>query len=226
MLMSSCGGPRRIRHHGRSSRRRHGNSRDLRESDESLVDPSDALKAWVLVGRSALERTARTYRATITYKDLAEEVQSVSGIRTKRLLQHWIGHVLGAVSNGCHAAGEPLLSSLCVRADGTVGPGYAIAVVDNLGGEPPDDLDMHAAIERLNCYRHFGAVLPEDGGSPALTQQVAAARNRKQRQTSPRSRHGRFVRRAISCCPYPGSATTVHRIMRPRHRIPHRCQGP
>lgn len=156
-----------------------------RESDESLVDPSDALKAWVLVGRSALERTARTYRATITYKDLAEEVQSVSGIRTKRLLQHWIGHVLGAVSNGCHAAGEPLLSSLCVRADGTVGPGYAIAVVDNLGGEPPDDLDMHAAIERLNCYRHFGAVLPEDGGSPALTQQVAAARNRKQRQTSP-----------------------------------------
>jgi hypothetical protein len=117
-----------------------------------------------------------TYHATITYKDLAEEVQATSGIRTRRLLQNWIGDVLGTVAEDCHQAGEPLLSALCVRADGTVGPGYGKAVVDNFGGDPPDDLDMHAAVERLECHRFFGAQLPADGGSPALTPLVAAAR--------------------------------------------------
>jgi hypothetical protein len=156
-----------------------------RERDQSPVAFSDAIGAWVVAARPALERTARKYRALITYKELAEEVQSVSGIRTKSLMTNWIGDVLGAVSRGCHAIGEPLLSSLCVRADGTVGPGYAIAVVENFGGEPPEDLDMHAANERLSCYRHFGAELPSDGGTPALTPQVAAARTRVRRQTSP-----------------------------------------
>jgi hypothetical protein len=156
-----------------------------REVDETRVEFSDAIDAWVVVARPALERTAREYRALITYKALAEEVQSESGIRTKKLLTHWIGNVLGTVAHNCHVAGEPLLSAFCVRADGTVGPGYAKAVVENYGGEPPEDLDMHAAIERFNCHRHFGAELPPDGGSPALTPQVAATRNRLHRQTSP-----------------------------------------
>jgi hypothetical protein len=156
----------------------------FREADKSAVSSSDALTAWVLQARPALERTARTYHATITYKDLAEEVQAKSGIRTRRLLQHWIGDVLGTVARDCHAAGEPLLSALCVRSDGSVGPGYAVAVVENFGGEPPDDLDMHAAKERLRCYRYFGAELPADGGRPALTKQVAAARSRAKRQPS------------------------------------------
>ena len=101
-------------------------------------------------------------------------MQLASGIRTTRLLQHWIGDVLGTVSRDCHKAGEPLLSALCVRTtDGSVGPGYGIAVVENFGGEPPDDLDMHAAEERLQCYQYFGAELPPDGGKPALTKQLA-----------------------------------------------------
>jgi hypothetical protein len=156
-----------------------------REIDKSAVSGPDALVAWVERARPALERTAKTYHATITYKELSEEVQSQSGIRTRRLLQHWIGNVLGTVASECHTAGEPLLSALCVRADGTVGPGYAIAVVENLGGEPPEDLDMHAAHERFNCYQYFGAMMPADGGRPALTKQVAAARLRARRQTSP-----------------------------------------
>lgn len=149
-----------------------------REEDDVEVSPADALAAWVLEARPVLERTARTYRATITYKELSEEVQVASGVRTKRLLQHWIGTVLAVIAVDCHKAGEPLLSALCVRSDGTVGPKYAAAVIESFGGEAPEDLDMHAAEERFRCYEYFGALLPEDGGSPALTQQVAAARSR------------------------------------------------
>lgn len=156
-----------------------------RVSDQSAVEPSLALLEWVKVARPALHRTAMTYHATITYKDLAEEVQTTSGIRTRRLIQHWIGDVLGTVAKQCHQAGEPLLSALCVRADGTVGPGYGKAVVENFGGDPPDDLDMHAAVERLECHRFFGAQLPVDGGSPALTAQVAAARRRAAKRIAP-----------------------------------------
>lgn len=156
-----------------------------REIDKTAVSASDALIAWVRQARPALERTAKTYHATITYKELAEEVQSESGIRTRRLLQHWIGDVLGAVAHDCYAAGEPLLSALCVRADGSVGPGYGIAVVENFGGEPPVDRDIHAAEERFKCYEHFGAAMPEDGGRPSLTKQIAAARLRATRRVSP-----------------------------------------
>jgi hypothetical protein len=156
-----------------------------RELGGTSVSSSDALAAWVDKARPALERTAKTYRATITYKELAEEVQTESGIRTRQLLQHWIGDVLGTVARDCHAADEPLLSALCVRADGSVGPGYGIAVVENFGGEPPEDLDIHAAEERFKCYGHFGARLPADGGRPALTRQVAAARLRSNRRPSP-----------------------------------------
>jgi hypothetical protein len=147
-------------------------------ADDSAVDVDDARAAWVAVARPALERTAGTYHATITYAELAEEVQEGSGIRTRRLLQNWIKDVLGSVATTCHQNGEPLLSSLCVRADGSVGPGYAKSVVEIFGGAAPEDPDMHAAEERLKCYRHFGANLPADGGTAALTPQVAAARKR------------------------------------------------
>jgi hypothetical protein len=148
------------------------------------VTSKEALAAWVVEARPALERTARIYHATITYKELSEEVQSAAGIRTRRLLQYWIGDVLGTVARNCHESGEPLLSALCVRSDGSVGPGYAIAVAENFAGEQPDDLDMHAAEERLRCYRFFGADLPSDGGVPVLTKQVVAARSLARRRVS------------------------------------------
>jgi hypothetical protein len=43
--------------------------------------------------------------------------------------------VLGTVAEACHARGEPLLSALCVHADGTVGPGYATALANAYGIE-------------------------------------------------------------------------------------------
>ncbi|MGC8474019.1 MAG: hypothetical protein ACP5PW_06385 [Candidatus Dormibacteria bacterium] len=123
---------------------------------------------------------ARTYRATIRYSELAEEVQEKTGVRTRMLMHYWIGEVLGRVSHDCRAKGEPLLSALCVDAGGSVGPCYG-ALIAELEGMAPSDADDHAAEERLYCYRHFGATLPPDGGRPALTPQMLARRRRERR---------------------------------------------
>jgi hypothetical protein len=100
-------------------------------------------------------------------------------------MMHWIGGVLGKVAQECLRRGEPILSSLCVHQNGTVGEGYGIAV-KWVYGTAPDDLDDHAANERLACYRHFGAVLPPDGGRAALTPQIEARRDRAAAQRSER----------------------------------------
>ena len=92
-----------------------------RESDGSAVDFATALAAWTAAARPALVRTAQTYRDTLSYKELSEEVQVVSGIRTKMLPWHWIGRVLGSVARESHQRGEPMLSALCVHEDGTIG---------------------------------------------------------------------------------------------------------
>jgi hypothetical protein len=148
-----------------------------RQGDRTPVEFADALAEWTAAAIPILERVARTYHGTITYQELGEQVQEATGIRTRMLLRYWIGRVLGGVARTSHGRGHPILSALCVRGNGTVGAGYAEAVAENYG-EAPDDIEMHAAVERLRCYRHFGAVLPPGGGEPALTPQVAVLRAR------------------------------------------------
>lgn len=145
-------------------------------SDDSPVLMEDAKRTWVSAARQALEGVAGSYHGVVNYGDLAEELQSVSGIRTRRMTHSWIGDVLDEVSRQCHRNGEPLLSALCVRQDGSIGAGYSIVLAEAYGGATPDDLEMAAAEERLRCYRHFGAPMPADGGSPALTPAIAAKR--------------------------------------------------
>jgi hypothetical protein len=147
----------------------------------------DARVAWVPIARESLVRAAGTYNAFVTYSDLAEELQNKSGIRTKQLVHYWIGKVLGVVSNDCHRLNEPLLSSLCVQQNGSVGASYGVALDETYGGSRPDDLDMAAAEERLKCYGHFGAQMPADGGRPALTPVLAATRSRKATATRART---------------------------------------
>ena len=80
-------------------------------------------------GRSGafhLLTVAQTYNSFVTYSELAERLQTVTGVRTRMLMHYWIGDVLGAVARRCHELGEPLLSSLCVHADQTVGSGYGV----------------------------------------------------------------------------------------------------
>lgn len=149
-----------------------------RVSDNAAVDFSTAKQAWSSAAREVLVRMAREYHSYITYGELAEEVQDRSGIRTRSQMRNWIGSVLGKVAEGCRSRDEPPLTSLCVHQDGTVGVGYAF-VLELAREKIPDDLESHAAQARLNCYRFFGADLPADGGRPALTAKVAAARNKR-----------------------------------------------
>src|ERR1039457_1294691 len=123
-----------------------------RISDNSPVDSQEAVLAWTAAALRALERVARRYRATITYKELAAYVQEATGIRTRVLMMNWIGLVLDGASRESHRRGQPMLSALCVHADGTVGDGYGQAIAENYGCEPPRDLDLHAAQDRIRCY--------------------------------------------------------------------------
>jgi hypothetical protein len=158
--------------------------------DASLRKASDvgsdaARNAWATAAREILLVAAKRYHSVVTYKELAREVQQQTRIRTNQLMHYWIGDVLGRVSAECSRRGEPLLSALCVNAEGSVGPGYALAVVAATGVEP-GDLDDHAAHERLACHRYFAAPdLPPDGGVPALTPKLRATRERARRAKSP-----------------------------------------
>jgi hypothetical protein len=147
-----------------------------RIADGSPVEWSDAIAQWAQVGRPVLERVAQTYGSYVTYQEMAELVQEAAGITTGVPFRHWIGAVLGELSR-LEQPDEPLLTSLVVRADGTIGEGYIIPIRER-GEAEPADLELHAATERLRCYRHYGAELPPDGGRPALTKAVAAKRAR------------------------------------------------
>ncbi len=138
----------------------------LRYANATTVGQEHARATWALAARERLVETAGNYHGTISYKELADFVQRRSLIKTTQLHMHWIGDVLGRVSEECARRGEPYLAALCVDARGHAGAGYVTAV-ERLRGPISGDPDEHAAHERLDCYRHFGARLPEGGGEPA-----------------------------------------------------------
>ena len=137
--------------------------------DAAEVGWSAARAAWADAARPVLMEAAGRYRGLVTYKQLATEVQRSTGITTQQLMHQWIGDVLGRITDECQSRGEPLLSSLCVTMQGSVGQGYADAV-ERARGTRPSDPDQQAAEERLSCYRHWEATgLPRDGGTPLRT---------------------------------------------------------
>ena len=148
--------------------------------DAADVGEEAARSAWAASARDVLMETASTYHSTITSKELAAEVMVRSNITTSRPTHYWIGDVLGRVSADCAERGEPLLSSLCVNAEGSVGKAYEGVVVAARGSQD-GDADDHASVERLACYRHFGADMPKGGGVRALTPRLSASRSRERR---------------------------------------------
>ncbi len=137
--------------------------------DASEVGHTPSREAWAEAARPVLVEAAGRYRSLVRYKQLSAAVQSATGITTTRPVATWIGDVLGRVADDCAARGEPLLSSLCVSMQGSVGDGYAQAV-ERARGVRPEDPDEHASEERVACYRHWEAAgLPADGGTPLRT---------------------------------------------------------
>lgn len=161
--------------------------------EASEVGTEVAQSAWATAAREILIDAARRYQAVVTYQELADEVVLRSGIRTKQPMRYWIGDVLTRVSTECTSRSEPLLSSLCVNATGSVGDGYG-AAVQAATGDAPTDADMHAAKERLACHVHFEAPdLPSGGGTAMLTQKLASARQRQ--------RKADLAERVVAVCP-------------------------
>src|SRR3954470_21186168 len=95
------------------------------QRDANQVGFSVAREAWAEAARPVLLEAAGRYRATVTYKQLAAAVQESTGITTTQLMPHWICGVLAPGNRYCQPRDEPLLSSLCVSAQGSVGQGYA-----------------------------------------------------------------------------------------------------
>ncbi|WP_156384340.1 hypothetical protein [Marmoricola sp. Leaf446] len=144
--------------------------------DVSEVGHAAARTAWAEAARPVLEEAAGRYRSLVRFKQLSDRIQATTGITTTRPVATWIGGVLGDVADGCVQRGEPLLSALCVSAQGGVSDGYA-ASVERASGVRPEDPDEHAAEERLACYRHWEAAgLPGDGGTALRTAHFTPAR--------------------------------------------------
>ncbi|TWH16640.1 hypothetical protein L618_002200000500 [Rhodococcus rhodochrous J45] len=154
-----------------------------RVSDGSAVSFRDAISEWGAVAHDVLLETASRYNDFVTYKELAEKVQEISGIRTKSQMRNWIGKVLAVVVEECARRGEPPLTSLCVTQNQTVGDGYRF-VLETAGESIPDDLDHHAAEARLKCYRAYSTDLPSNGGTPTLPPQVTASREAAARKAA------------------------------------------
>ena len=169
-----------------------------------------------------LLEAAGRYRALVTYKQLATAVQEAAGITTTQPMHQWIGDVLGRVTDDCQSRGEPLLSSLCVSAQGSVGQGYADAV-EHARGTRPSDPDDHAANERLSCYRHWEATgLPRDGGTPLRTAHFTPVRKAAPSKTAARAATPRKAPLA-SPPPRPSRSPSRSRCARPASP---RCRPP
>lgn len=163
---------------------------EWREASE--VGAEEAKAEWADAARDALIAVAGRYNAVISYKELANDVQIATGVRTKQLNHYWLGDVLSRVAAECAKRDEPLLSSLCINTAGSVGASYGTAV-EMITGEAPEDPDVHAAGQRLLCHERFGATMPPDGGAPTLTAKLTASRERSSR--------AKPMERATETCP-------------------------
>ncbi len=151
-----------------------------------------ARAAWAEAARTELIAVAGQYQGVVASKDLAVLVQRRSGIRTSQRAHYWIGDILGRVAAECDRRNEPLLSALCVNAEGSVGDIYAATVLA-IRGETLEDPDVSAAQERLACHQAFDADLPAEGGNAELTPRLAASRAR--------ARKVRLQERVAPTCP-------------------------
>lgn len=157
-----------------------------REGDYTPVEFADALKVWTRIAYERLQGVATRYDAVITYKDLADHVQRESGIRTTTTTVNMVSKLLELCAVQAAAQGEPPLTSLVLRNDGTVGKSYWLtptsADIELPTVTADSDVELHAAEHRLLCYRKYATDLPDDGGTAALPQHLVDSRERAARK--------------------------------------------
>lgn len=127
-----------------------------------------AVAAWVDATAPILEGVAATYGGSITYERLAQQLFDATGFRTRMMLGHWIGRVLGPVQADTLTEGKPPLSALVVKA-GTGGVGDGYVNHDHPEGFASFAERQHAAaVDRLTCYRTYCVDVPDDA-APQMT---------------------------------------------------------
>lgn len=154
--------------------------------DSPRVGINEGRPRWAIAAFDILRRVAGDYNGLITYSELADEVQRRAGLSTPSPQRNWIGKVLADVAHRCHSEQLPALTALVVhKHDGQVGDGYAevlrIAGIDQIDDRL--EREEHAAISRLECYRHWCDDVPVDAKprlSPILEQRVSRAAPRKE----------------------------------------------
>jgi hypothetical protein len=148
-----------------------------RAGDGAVVPLREATVAWALAAHAELSEIATGYGHFITVNALAVRVQEVSGVHTEAPTRTWMDAILRKIARRCDSAGEPPLIALCVRQNHTVGDTYKYVL--ELAGLPiPDDLELHAAYARWQCYRHYGAEMPADIATPPPLTPKATTRRR------------------------------------------------
>jgi hypothetical protein len=96
-------------------------------------------------------------------------------VRTDAPTRTWMDAILRKVARRCHNAGEPPLTSLCVKRNLKVSDSYKYVL--ELAALPvPADIETHAAYARWACYAAHGADVPVDGGTPPLISRGGSAR--------------------------------------------------
>ena len=134
----------------------------------SLKIPVEAgIPRWSRAAVDLLTETATEYDRVLTTNEFADEVQRRAGAWANVTSKTWVRKVLGVVTLKCVKEGWPHLASLVVRpSDGKPGPWYFDVLAETGPGSAQDE-SHHAARQRLDCYEHFGADVP-DGADPTL----------------------------------------------------------
>lgn len=146
----------------------------VRDSGE-VVDQVEAIKAWGQAAHDILLETAGA-RTTIQYQALARQVQQRSGISTNQPTGKWVGPLLGVIARQCHARNLPLLTALCVRRDGSVGPAYdEILRFANIPTTVGEDVEAAALEQREACYRRWRGITPAPSAAASATRVVGRA---------------------------------------------------
>ena len=183
--------------------------------DEYPITWADAMNAWETPATSLLTETAQAYHGTATAPHLAAHVQEQSEIYTTVPVDQWLPRLLSRVAKSALLNKQPPLMALCVDENGSVYDNYA-SWIELPGQEaPPASPDLHAARDRLACYREFAIDLPEDGGEPGpMPRVVVTTRTRRSSSGQTGSAARTAPRRPASRTPKPPRRLTAEKARR------------
>lgn len=152
-----------------------------RTDDHTAVTFRDASISWALAAHEVLVETASGYGHFITVNELADRIQEMSGIRTDAPTRTWMDAILRKVARRAHNAGEPPLTSLCLKQNHKVTESYKYVLELNVL-PVPEDLEIHAAYARWACYSAYATdvppgippLIPKSGGNIRIQSTPAA----------------------------------------------------